>query len=103
MSARELSEELGLRFGLVRAKLGYLKTQGRVHIHSYCRDTENGRLYPRARWALGSGKDAKRPAPLSDAEYNRRYRERTRGLVNSVFELAGNNSNRRVGPATGVC
>lgn len=96
MTSRDVAEALGIKHNYVRVICSVLHTSGRIHVSGYRREEVNGRLYPRAVYRLGAGVDAKRPKPLSDAEYNRRYRQRTRGMINSVFALAGNVSDRRV-------
>jgi len=96
LTAREVAEELGITVSHARAVVSNLHGKG-LRIAEYRRDSDGGRLYPRPVYALGKGPDVKPPGRLSDAEYNRRYRARTRGLVGSVFALAGNNAHRRVG------
>lgn len=96
MTSRDVAEALGINHNYVRVICSVLHTSGRIHVTKFCREEVNGRLYPRAVYRLGAGVDAKRPKPLSDAEYNRRYRQRTRGMINSVFALAGKVNDRRV-------
>lgn len=101
MTAREVAEDLGIEVDHARAAISRMHGST-LRICAYRRDTDGGRLYPRPVYAMEAGVDAKPPRRLSRTEYNRRYRARTRGMVNSVFNLAGNSAERRIGPATGV-
>lgn len=96
VTPREAAVELSVGFAYCRVRFSNLHTEKKIHVTTYRRCEENGRLYPRAVYALGPGKDAKPPGPLSDAEYNRRYRSAVRGQVNSVFALAGGVKSKRV-------
>lgn len=96
MTAREVTEATGLNHDLTRVRLCSLKASGHIHVTEYRRETVHGRLYPRAVYALGPGRDAKKPGPLTQAEYCRRYRARKRNAVPSVFHLGGNIDQARV-------
>lgn len=60
----------------------------RLHIHGWVMDAEGARRYPRAIYAYGNGKDAKKPKS-SRKEVARRANEKTRMIytTNSVFNL----------------
>lgn len=60
----------------------------RIHVVDYVWDMEGERRYPRAVYALGSGKDKARPKP-DPLEVKRRYWARRKGRLtaNSVFHL----------------
>lgn len=65
-----------------------LKTRPkRVYITAWRRDRSLTRLYLRAVYAIGNKPDKKKPPPDPGAA-NRRYRDRNRVQVNSVFALA---------------
>lgn len=99
MTAREITEDLGASFGAVRARLGAMKRAKRgqrVFIAGWQRDDDGGRTYPRAKWAAGKQRDARKPAPLNTAEYNRRHRERKMKVVNNVFALSVPREHRRL-------
>ena len=60
----------------------------RIYVKEYVYDMEGERTYPRALYAIGSGKDA--PKPISDQkEIKRRYwaRSQLKLRANSVFNL----------------
>ena len=66
-----------------------LKTRGkRIHIVAYVHDHDGSRPYPRAVYALGNGKDAKKPKAQPGAA-QKRYREKLKGRMkmNSVFNM----------------
>lgn len=93
MTRAEITKELGYERDYVSSVVGRLstklvKTPKRIHIIGYTYDMEGERRYPRAIFALGDGKDAKRPK--ADLKANkRRYREKLKGrfYMNSVFNL----------------
>jgi hypothetical protein len=63
---------------------------GRIHIQGWRRSTHCGMLYyPRAVYAVGPGKDAKKPKPLTYAQQSRRARKLAKEsrAVASVFDL----------------
>lgn len=85
MTARELAEQL--RIKNVNRIAMILNECDEYHISGYRRDEDGGRLYPRALYAYGPGKDADKPPKLSTQEYNRRAREKMRKTVSSVWDL----------------
>lgn len=89
MTQRELAEELGLEIDLLRGYIGALRQRspGVLYVHSYRRDEDGGRLYPRALWAVGNEPDAKRPKPLPKTVYNKRGKDKMKTRVASVFHL----------------
>jgi hypothetical protein len=89
MTQREMAEELGLDVDLLRGYIGALRQRrpGVLYVHSYRRDEDGGRLYPRALWAVGDKPDAKRIKPLPKAVYNKRGKDKMKTRVASVFHL----------------
>lgn len=61
-----------------------------VHIHSWVREADYSRDYIRAVYALGAGRDAPKPKPMSNAERCKRHKARKAlpRVANSVFNLA---------------
>jgi hypothetical protein len=102
MTLLELVEELGATRSHVSCKLTLMKTANRTHVADWRRDSDGGRLYVRALWAAGPapGPTPKKPKPLGDSVYGRRYRERRRVAVNSVWSLATPTHDRRLGGVT---
>lgn len=68
----------------------------RIYIKEYVYDMEGERMYPRAVYALGGGKDAARPIP-DQKEVKRRYwaRSQLKLKANSVFNLGLSRSQLR--------
>lgn len=58
----------------------------RVHIAAWVYDEEGQRHYPRAVYALGNAPDVRKPKP-NTFEVRKRYRERSKLRVASVFDL----------------
>ena len=89
MTMREIAAELKIDLDRIRSFVGSTrqKKPGVIYIHSYRRDEELGRLYPRAVWAAGNLPDAKRPPKLGHPEYNRRARKKRKQAVASIFHL----------------
>jgi len=63
------------------------RTPKRVYICDWVYDDENNKTYPRALYALGSLPDAKKPK-TSKTEHNRKYREKNKGQISSVWDLS---------------
>lgn len=84
----EVCREVGLGREFVSAVLSRLHRSGEAHVAGYVFDDESGRRYPRAQYAIGPGKDAKRP-PRKAAEVNVRSQRATRARIqtSSVFNL----------------
>lgn len=89
LTMREIADQIGSDIDSVRCAIGSLRNRNPriLHIHSYRRDTDGGRLYPRAVWALGAGKDAKRPPKLTSSEYNKRAKTKRRVCLASIFHI----------------
>ena len=86
MTAEEFAEEKGIPLNHARAYVSYAKRHKFVYIVAYKRESEVGNVaYPRAIYALGNRRDAKKPSKLSAAETGRRHREKKRKMANSVF------------------
>lgn len=97
----DLAEALSFEVAAIRAKVSGLRKlePKQVYIDSYQREAVAGILYIRAVYAFGNKPDAKKPKPLTDVEYQRRYRQRKKTVVSSVFDLGRPNDSRRLGPA----
>lgn len=102
MSMLELVEELGVSRSHVSCKLTLMKDAKKAHIAGWRRDEDGGRLYVRALWAVGPapGPTPKKPKPLGDSGYGRRYRQRRKTAVSSVWSLATPTHDRRLGGVT---
>lgn len=89
MTLRELSAEINIDPDTLRGYVGSLRQRrpGVIYIHSYRRDEDGGRLYPRALYAIGNQPDAKPLKKLSRSEYNRRAKSKMKACVASVFHL----------------
>jgi len=90
MTATELADAVGTKPKNIRAILVTRRKTpdgARWHISEYRREEVHGRLYPRAVYKFGKGRNAKKPPPLTQTEYNKRYRSRKRSCVTSVFDL----------------
>jgi len=97
MTMREIADQLKTDVDTIRHFLGALrcKRPGVIYIHSYRRDEDGGRLYPRALWAAGNLPDAKRLPRLDKKETSRRARLKRKKLVASVFHLPLINENKQ--------
>lgn len=93
MSAREIAQELKLDTpNRVPAALHGSKD---YHIYSYRRDDDGGRLYPRALYAYGPGRNAPKPKPLTRVDYNKRSKAKMKHTVTSVWDLGIPSRERR--------
>lgn len=93
LTAREIATELKLPYvNQVAAALGDCPN---FHIYSYRRDEDGGRLYPRALYAYGPGKNAPKPKPLTRVEYNKRSKLKIKRTVTSVWDLGVPSRNRK--------
>lgn len=100
-TARDVAATLGIPVPYARGLMskmhnGKLPAGKLVYISAWRRESDGGRLYPRPVYQAGHHRDTPGPGALTNTEYNRRHRQRQRGSVNSVFNLAGNNAKRRV-------
>ena len=96
LTMREIAAELQIDIDRVRCFIGSIRQKKDViYIHSWRRDTDGGRLYPRALWAVGNLPDAPKPKKLGHLEYNRRARERRKTLVASVFHIHLKHENKQ--------
>lgn len=66
----------------------------RIYVCGYIHEGDGQRRYPRALYALGNRPDKPKPKP-DTAAVSRRYRERNKGQVTSVFDLARPGRGRR--------
>lgn len=81
--------------GNISKALGWMSTctknpAKRVHIQAWVYQDEIGRHYPRAVYAAGAGRHAKKPAPMGDRERQRRLRAKRKPPAagpNSVWQL----------------
>lgn len=97
MTARDLARDIDTAVGNIRATLA--KYRDAWHVSGYRREVVDGRLYPRALYRAGPGRNAAKPGPLSPTEYNRRHRARKRAVVSSVFALGTPVNTLRIGAA----
>jgi hypothetical protein len=99
LTRAEICERLGLdpqRSAAIISRLNKpTKTlPKRIYIKDYVReDSTSGKLYIRARYAVGNKRDANPIRPYTQAKRNKRYRERQKKKTNtlhmsSVFTLA---------------
>lgn len=93
MTRIEICAQLGLDRNLVSAVISRMSRAGalvpkRLYVERYVYDSEHGRHYPRAVYAIGDKPDAKKPKRDQRA-VRKRYRERLRSqmTMNSVFNL----------------
>lgn len=88
LTRTEICRELGLDRELVSSVISRVHLAGGLHIAGYVMDDEAARRYPRAQYAVGPGRDAKRPVSkksrVSQASQKTR---RTRIQTSSVFNL----------------
>lgn len=87
VSAPEVAEHFKLPRDYARGYLGQHKKYGRIHIARYEYTNDYGWYCQRAFYAFGPGKDAKRLPKLPSGETRKRYVNRKRKQVNSVFQL----------------
>lgn len=97
MVSRDIAEELHISPSYARKLVSDMRKRKLIHIASYMREELNGKLYPRAVYAVGHRRDARKPPPLTRKDYTDRYRARKRGAVPSVFTLATPVDIRRTG------
>lgn len=84
----EVCRELGLGREFVSGVVSRLHRIGLVHISGYVLDDERGKRYPRAQYALGPGRDAKKPAESASKCSSRSQKvRRIRIQTSSVFNL----------------
>jgi hypothetical protein len=93
MSAREIAQELKL--DTPNRVPAALQGSKEYHIYSYRRDEDGGRLYPRALYAYGPGRDAPKPKPLTKVDYNKRSKLKMKRTVTSVWDLGIPSRERR--------
>lgn len=95
MTQREIAYELKLDMEYVRGYIGAIRQKKPrvLYVHSYRRDEDGGRLYPRALWAVGDKPDAKRLPRLSKTQYNKRGKAKMKHQVASIFHTAFVNKN----------
>ena len=104
MTRKDIEIETKIDKSLVSPVISRLNKQQktrpkRIYIREYVYESEDGRglFYPRAVYAVGDLPDARKPKPMSTATRNRRYRDRNKTFVSSVFALGIANKYRRVG------
>lgn len=99
MTCIEICRHIGVPKEKVGAILFRLKKAGpqtpqRVYIKAYVYDAEGMRRYPRAVFALGEGKHAKKPK-ANPKENRRRYDDKKKLRLNSVWMLGMSRRERR--------
>lgn len=76
---------------ITRLAKGGPKIPQRIHISGYTHDSEHGRRYPRAIYAIGDLPDAKKPNRQANRRDNRKRSDKRRAAhntMNFVFNLA---------------
>jgi len=88
MTMADICREIGVGRDGVSAVVSRMKAAGEVYIQEYTHDDESGRRYPRAVYAFGEGKDARKPRANKNAVGMRAQKvARTRIQTSSVFNL----------------
>lgn len=88
LTRAEICRELGLGREFVSAIVSRMHRASGIHIAGYVLDDECGKRYPRAQYALGQGKDAKRPTESASSTSSRSQKvRRIRIQTSSVFNL----------------
>lgn len=88
MTRVEIQRELGIPRDRVSAVVSRLHSAGETHVSAYTYDDEVGHRYPRAVYAWGAGKDAKKPTPNKNEVGMRSQKVvRARIMTSSVFNL----------------
>jgi hypothetical protein len=88
MTCSEVQKEAGLTRNSVTAVVSRIHRSGEAHITDYAYDDEGARRYPRAVYAWGAGKDAKKPkSNLSLDRSNNERLANNRIKTASVFNL----------------
>lgn len=100
MTAHEVARFLGIKdYHAVSSILSALRVRvakQQVYIQSYSYDGV-GRYYPRAVYALGAKRDAKKPLPQDNIVRCRRYKAMKKSrVINSVWSLANEMPTLRV-------
>jgi len=89
MTMAEICREINVERDGVSAVVSRLHAAGEIHVKEYTYDDESHRRYPRAVYALGEGKDARKPRRDKNAVGMRSQKEaRARIMNSSVFNLA---------------
>lgn len=90
ISSQEIASVLKITINHARAVVCYLKNRLKaIRIHSYRRDEEYGRMYPRALYVLGHARNPPKPGPLDSSEYRKRHYARKKAIgATSVFAAA---------------
>ncbi|MEM5384159.1 transcriptional regulator [Paraburkholderia phymatum] len=96
MESVELSAKTGISRRAVMARLNGLYEAGAVHIHAWVRFGQHG--YWARVYALGSGKDARRPQAMSKTERDRKRIDRMRKEDPAAY--AARLARRRIAAAT---
>lgn len=73
MTCHALMDATGLHVSVVYKYLRDMHDAGQIHVANWVRKTRCGKLVPA--YVTGSGQDAPKPAPMSNAEKERKYRK----------------------------
>lgn len=86
VQTKSVAETTGVNWRVVHSIVRYLRKAGIAHIGGW----EWSGTAPVAEFQRGRGRDAKRPAPMSRSEQNRRYRQacKARSLAAHVMGMA---------------
>jgi len=78
-TAQQLADYTGMSLITVQRTLRVMHRRGVVHIAAWDEDARGAKT--RRSFALGHGKDARKPPPISKAEKNRRYKAKAMATV----------------------
>lgn len=97
MTMIELAKHVGLKPDSIRPPLSIQCKNGRLFVVQYRRDNDGGHTYIRALYGLEPpAKKPTKPARFTCSESTRRYRNKKRVKVNSVFALGTPTAERRL-------
>lgn len=90
MTARDLAEEIKINLRLVQGVLGWIRTEhpNTIYIQNWRHEKTASRLNMNAVYALGSRPDAKRPKSMSASQKCKRWRQKQKFQIASVFHLS---------------
>ena len=96
MTARDLAEEININLRLVQGALGWVRAEhpGTIYIQNWRHEKTASRLNMNAVYALGSKPDVKRPKSMSSSQKCKRWRQKQKFQIASVFHLSHKKYNR---------
>ena len=101
MTSRELAEEINTDLRLVQGSLGWIRVErpNLIHIQGWRHEKTACRINLNAVYALGAKPDAKRPKAMSSSQKCKRWRQKKKFQIASVFHLSVQKHNRVRTPA----